>query len=915
MAENVSYSSTGTKKRKLSKKETARSNSPDECSEDYVEVTVPLLNSNQIPESSTPEKQDAANITVECSTDSHARSETTHHDEIDQFLDDVYDSVLLEQQVRAQQDYEILDENSHDYYGEELNEGDQFEEITEMLTLSEDALNTETLNDDEQESYFYENEMENQDEKGKAKLDQQPLYPGASIKIGAAMVLLSLYAVKFNLPADAISRLLLLLNLMLPCGHVLPTTLNRFKKYFSNLKHPFILHYYCSFCLATVEAESKTCPNTACLKDLTVRGTKSYFVELPLVEQLQTFFKRPSFYSDIQYRFNRKKLNRDNIEDIYDGKLYKESFEKGILSSSDNISFLLNTDGVPVFKSSKVSIWPLYLVINELPYQKRMAKENMIFAGLWFGEKKPAMFTFLKPHLLALKTLESGVEFDSPERGTFKCKAILLATTSDLPARCLLCNSMQYNGECGCWKCLQPGKTFATSARGHTWIYPYQENDPSGPIRTLENVKKDAKRALDQLKEGVKRYMVNGVKGPSWLSILDNFDIVRGTAIDYMHGVLLGVQKHLLTMWFSPSLSGQKFNISKLVGKVDKRLEDIKPTTNIKRLPRSISEHLKYWKASELLSFLLFYGLPTLYGILPDSYFTHYTLFVHAIYLLLKDSISEENLKEANNAIQKFCRTFSKLYGERYCTMNVHQLLHLTANVKDLGPLYTHSCFPFEDKNGFILKLIHGTQFIDSQIISAVCLTQKIPELIDSCIPVGSEIETVCHELLYPPKLKQRLEIKNGIYAIGSTYSKELNTREFNALEGWLGSFPLVKKVKAFNRLEICFVGEIYGLAYKRLQRRNAATVKYVFGGSNKFAEVEYFIQHDDHTLAVAHPIACMDYNPNVHITSVNPCDFDKVVMFDITNIKACCIYISIADCNPVKAYVCEFPSSCIATE
>lgn len=541
-----------------------------------------------------------------------------------------------------------------------------------------------------------------------------------------------------------------------------------------------------------------------------------------------------------------------------------------------------------------------------------MAKENMIFAGLWFGEKKPAMLTFLKPHILALKTLENGVEFDSPERGTFYCKAVLLATTSDLPARCLLCNSMQYNGECGCWKCLQPGRTFATSARGHTWIYPYQENNPAGPIRTSENVKKDAASALKQLKEGVKRYMVNGVKGPSWLSILDNFDVVRVTAIDYMHGVLLGVQKHLLTMWFSPTLSNEKFSISKLVRKIDKRLAHIQPTTNIKRLPRSISEHLKYWKASELLSFLLFYGLPTLYGILPDSYFTHYTFFVHAIYLLLKDSISEENLKEANDALRNFCKSFSNLYGDRYCTMNVHQLLHLTENVKDLGPLYTHSCFPFEDKNGFILKLIHGTQFIDSQIISAVCLTQKIPELRESCIPTGSEIDTICHELLHPPILKQRVEIGEGIYAIGSPYVRELNNRDFDALEEWLGSFPLIRKVKAFNRLEIASIGEIYGLEYKCLQRRNASTVKYISGRSHKFAQVEYFIQYNNNTLAVAHPVACVNYNPGVHITPVIPCDFDKVLMFDIKNIKARCMYISVVDINPVQAFICEFPNSCI---
>ena len=82
----------------------------------------------------------------------------------------------------------------------------------------------------------------------------------------------------------------------------------------------------------------------------------------------------------------------------------KLSEKEGLLSCPDNVSFLMNTDGVPVFKSSKVSIWPLYLVINELNYSKRMANENMIFAGLWFGEKKPAMWTFLKPLTLFCST-------------------------------------------------------------------------------------------------------------------------------------------------------------------------------------------------------------------------------------------------------------------------------------------------------------------------------------------------------------------------------------------------------------------------------------------------------------------------------------------------------------------------------
>ena len=35
----------------------------------------------------------------------------------------------------------------------------------------------------------------------------------------------------------------------------------------------------------------------------------------------------------------------------------------------------------------------------------------------------------------------------------------------------------------------------------------------------------------------------------------------------------------------------------------------------------------------------------------------------------------------------------------------------------------------YEDENTFVLKLIHGTQSIDNQILSAISLSQTFPEL------------------------------------------------------------------------------------------------------------------------------------------------------------------------------------------
>ena len=224
--------------------------------------------------------------------------------------------------------------------------------------------------------------------------DSQPLYPGASITIGAVMVLFSLYAIEYALTGDAISQLLQLMALMLPSGNILPDSLRKFKTFFSNLDTPFVLHHYCAFCLSNVNKDAKSCANPVCLKEFSSKQSKAYFIEIPIVEQLRTLFSRSWFYNDIQHRFKRKKKNANNVEDIYDGALYKSLFNKGILSSPDNISFILNTDGVPVFNSSKISIWPLYLIINELPYNKRMANDNMIFAGLWFGKKKASNVDF-----------------------------------------------------------------------------------------------------------------------------------------------------------------------------------------------------------------------------------------------------------------------------------------------------------------------------------------------------------------------------------------------------------------------------------------------------------------------------------------------------------------------------------------
>lgn len=67
--------------------------------------------------------------------------------------------------------------------------------------------------------------------------------------------------------------------------------------------------------------------------------------------------------------------------------------------------------------------------------------------------------------------------------------------------------------------------------------------------------------------------------------------------------------------------------------------------------------------ASELKVWLLYYSQPTLIGVLPKKNLQHFALFVEAMYILLGDNISREDLKVAENLLDGFYKNFEQFYG------------------------------------------------------------------------------------------------------------------------------------------------------------------------------------------------------------------------------------------------------------
>ena len=117
-------------------------------------------------------------------------------------------------------------------------------------------------------------------------------------------------------------------------------------------------------------------------------------------------------------------------------------------------------------------------------------------------------------------------------------------------------------------------------------------------------------------------------------------------------------------------------------------------------------------------------------------------LLVEGIYLLLKERVTTDDVKSSSLLLKHYCFLFEKLYGmflmmnegslqnrkiflvynaflhlgQRYMTINIHNLLHLHEAVECLGPLWAHSCFCFEAANGELLNFFHGTQAVEKQV-------------------------------------------------------------------------------------------------------------------------------------------------------------------------------------------------------
>lgn len=275
------------------------------------------------------------------------------------------------------------------------------------------------------------------------------------------------------------------------------------------------------------------------------------------------------------------------------------------MQNYDELQLDINIDGIPLFKSSRVQLWPILCrIIN--------TKEKLLpFAvGLYIDNKKPnCVKDYLKDfvdevHLLIDSLVLNGKKINLK----FRC------LTCEAPAKAFICGVPGHSSSDGCTKCTQVAKKI-----DNVLTYSSFSGTPISDVdfalrkypKQHSNIFKKEKTPLEEI----------------------GFDMISQTPLDSMHLVDLGVMRKMLIR-ITQNKTQQKTskkNISAISSGLIK-LRNFFPK-EFPRKPRGLDD-LHHWKATEFHQFLAYSGIIVLNTNVHEDIF-YEVLILHNDYRLL----------------------------------------------------------------------------------------------------------------------------------------------------------------------------------------------------------------------------------------------------------------------------------------
>lgn len=351
-------------------------------------------------------------------------------------------------------------------------------------------------------------------------------------------------------------------------------------------------------------------------------------------------------------------------------KTYLESYLKKTENTiNSEILIQINVDGLPLAKSSGSQFWPILGSFkNDAPFP----------IGIFHGYSKPKdPNKYLKMFVEEYIDLRKNGLTHNNKKFTVRISGILC----DAPAKAYILNVKSCNAHHGCTKCIVEGD-YVNNRMIYTNLNASLRTDDGFASMTDEDYH----------------------KGPTVLSEL-KIGLVTHVPLDYMHLICLGVMKRLIQFWCkgNQTVRLHKEQILEINDKIMRYRQYC--ITEFARKPRNI-DNIDRWKATELRQFLLYYGPVLMKPYLSNAMYLHFLSLHCAVRIMCTKELCLRYNEYANSLLKFFVENYSDIYGREYINHNVHNLIHIAADVKKYGPLDNFSCFKFENYMSIIKRSI-----------------------------------------------------------------------------------------------------------------------------------------------------------------------------------------------------------------
>ena len=191
------------------------------------------------------------------------------------------------------------------------------------------------------------------------------------------------------------------------------TSLYKVKKYLKNVIGLIPVFYdMCENSCICYTGSYELCQNCPICDSprLDAKGkAKKVMPYLSIKERLKIQYNNKSRAKELLYRHEYiTNKNDEDLDEIFDGKIYKELVDKNLFEDKRNVALIASCDGYQIFKQKTDDCWLFLIVNNNLHPSLRVKKENLLVPFLIPGPNQPKDFnTFLRPFIDEMKELES----------------------------------------------------------------------------------------------------------------------------------------------------------------------------------------------------------------------------------------------------------------------------------------------------------------------------------------------------------------------------------------------------------------------------------------------------------------------------------------------------------------------------